>query len=48
MWQNSTEFEQISPLEQLFKCHFYSATTEKREKWMIAHKDFQSPAKIYT
>ncbi|WP_242385458.1 DUF3874 domain-containing protein [Phocaeicola sartorii] len=41
MWQNNTEFEQISPFEQLSECHFSSAATEKKAEWLTAHEDFQ-------
>ena len=48
LWQNNTEIEQISPLEQLFKCHFYSATTEKKGERLTAHEDFQLFARVQT
>lgn len=38
--KNNTEFEQISPLEQLFKCHFSSATIEKKAEWLTAMEIF--------
>ncbi|EFG16523.1 conserved domain protein [Phocaeicola vulgatus PC510] len=43
MWQNNTEFEQILPLEQFFKYHFSSATSEKKEEGRPLMKIFNYP-----
>ena len=42
-WQNNTEFEQILPLEQFFKYHFSSATSEKKEEGRPLMKIFNYP-----
>ena len=47
LWQNNTEFEQILPLEQFFKYHFSSATSEKKEEGLTAHEYFQLPERTY-
>ncbi|WP_289200150.1 hypothetical protein [Phocaeicola sartorii] len=47
LWQNNTEFEQMLSLEQFFKCHFSSATSEKKAEWLTAHEDFQLPERTY-
>ena len=43
LWQNNTEFEQILPLEQFFKYHFSSATSEKKEEGRPLMKIFNYP-----
>ncbi|WP_278701345.1 hypothetical protein [Phocaeicola sartorii] len=43
--QNNTGIEQISPLEQLFACHFYSDITEGNKEELITHEDFQLSAR---
>ena len=42
-WQNNTEFEQILPLEQFFKYHISSATSEKKEEGRPLMKIFNYP-----
>lgn len=43
LWQNNIEFEQILPLEQFFKYHFSSATSEKKEEGRPLMKIFNYP-----
>ena len=38
--QSNQEFEQISPLEHLFNCHFSSSPDEKEGEWMTAMEIF--------
>ena len=40
MRQSNSKFEQISPLEHLFNCNFFSATADKEGEWLTAMEIF--------